>query len=70
VGVQKYLQLAYFFFSCFFKAILESENPETGIFINSFLATGIVALIFFSFLLGILGIISLTIEVDSFSWGG
>jgi hypothetical protein len=60
----------FFSLAAFFKAILESENPETGIFINSFLATGIVALIFFSFLLGILGIISFTIEVDSFSWGG
>tara|TARA_B110000037_G_scaffold76275_1_gene91202 strand:- start:237 stop:524 length:288 start_codon:yes stop_codon:yes gene_type:complete len=51
----------FFSLAAFFKAILESENPEIGVFTNSFLATGVVALIFFSFLLEISGIILLTI---------
>jgi len=60
----------FFSLAAFFKAILESENPETGIFTNSFLLTVVVVLIFFSFLLGIPGIIFFIIEVDSFSWDG
>jgi hypothetical protein len=59
-----------FSLAAFFKAILESENPEIGIFTNSFLLTAGVALIFFSFLLGISGIIFFVIEVDSSSWDG
>tara|TARA_B100000767_G_scaffold173657_1_gene162469 strand:+ start:2426 stop:2740 length:315 start_codon:yes stop_codon:yes gene_type:complete len=57
----------FFSLAAFFKAILESENPETGIFTNLFLLRVVVAMIFFSFLLGISGIIFFVIEVDSFS---
>ena len=41
----------FFSLAAFFKAILESENPETGIFTNLFLLTVVASLIFFSFLL-------------------
>ena len=60
----------FFSLAAFFKAILESENPETGIFTNLFLLTVVVSLIFFSFLLRISGVFLLIIEVDSFSWDG